>query len=272
MDSHEKAFSEVASVPALVAGAWANAGRAALPALPWLALWALAGGFYKWALSTGTGGAVLTLAALVLVFVAGVLASLRIYRAMLPDAKGSFVQLAHVNLALYLAFFLIGFFVLFFVGAFGVAMLQMSGVIDLAASPDEAQMQAAFSHLLRTPYGVALVMIYATGMGGLAYLALRLLLVGAATVARGQAMVFRTWRWTKGLAARLGMAALATHVVPFALGALANIALIHAMGQSEPALFATGITGLALHAPFVLGGHGLAVALLLRLSPGGKIA
>ncbi|MEZ5998314.1 MAG: hypothetical protein R3B98_06435 [Hyphomonas sp.] len=272
MDSHEKAFAEVASVPALVTAAWGNAARAAVPALPWLALWALAGGLYKWALATMTGGTGLALIAVVLVFVTGILASQRIYRAMLPEAKGRFLQLAHVNLAIYLAFFLIGFFILFFVGAFGVAMLQISGVIDLAASPDEAEMQAAFNHLLRTPYGVALVMVYAAGMAGLAFLALRLLLAGAATMASGQTMVFRTWRWTRGLAARLGMAALATHVVPFVLGVLVNIGMIGVIGRSEPAIFASGVTAFILQMPFILAGHGLAVALLLRLHPGGKIA
>ncbi|MBD3769586.1 MAG: hypothetical protein IE925_05505 [Rhodobacterales bacterium] len=272
MDSHAPSPAAQPSIPNLIAQAWRLAAQAALPGLPWLALLALMGGFYKWALSTGTGGTMLTLAALTVLFLAGVQASLMIYRAMIPGAKGAFMALMHMNLAIYLAFFFISFFVFFFVGIFGVVMLQLSGLVDLAAEGADQQIPAALAGMMSTPYGWALSIVYATGLGGLAFLALRLLLTGAATVQTGHVMVFRTWRWTKGDVLRLGAASLVTHVLPFLVGYLLNLLIISAAGTGEVAQFATGVTGLALQAPFILAGHGLAVAALRAIGPAPEIA
>lgn len=262
MKSPPEALSEAASINALIVAAWRNAAKAALPALPWLALLSLAGGFYHWAMTTGTGGTLLTLAALTCVFVTGVQASLTAYRAMIPGANGSFMSLARTNLALYLCFFFVGFFVFFFVGAFGVLMLQMSGLVDLGTETADEQFQSALGQMLGTPYGAALLAVYAAGLTGLCFLALRLILSGAATVQRGRSMVFRTWGWTKGRALRLGIASLATHIAPFFAGFLANLAVTGLLGPAEPMLFLSGVTGIALLAPFILAGHGLAVAAL----------
>lgn len=265
-------MDESVSIPALVGEAWRNAARAAIPALPWLALLALAGGFFNWSFETGDGGTLLTLAALTGVFVAGVQASLTAYRAMIVGAKGRFMALMHMNLAIYLAFFLIGFFVLFFVGAFGVMMLQLSGLVDLSAEGADAQIQPALNSMMATPYGWALAAVYATGLTGLCFLALRLLLTGAATVQTGHVMVFRTWGWTKGHVIRLGLASLATHVVPFLLGVLADMALIPMIGTGDVGQFLAGVVFLALMMPFILAGHGLAVAALPPASPDPDVA
>lgn len=262
MESNVSTAADHLTVPALVMAAWSKARQALGPALPWLALLALTGGFYKWALNTGTGGTLLTLGALTAVFVAGVQASLTAYRAMMPGAPGAFMSLVRTNLALYLAFFFIGFFIFFFVGAFGVLMLQMSGLVDLGAETADEQFRSALRTMLATPYGLLLMGVFAAGLAGLSYLALRLLLAGAATVQRGRSMVFRTWGWTKGEVVRLGVASLATHVVPFFTGLAVNLAIIHTMGPGEVALFVTGLTGILLQVPFILAGHGLAVAAL----------
>nr|WP_321359189.1 hypothetical protein [uncultured Hyphomonas sp.] len=266
MDSNTSSPAVAPAIPDLIGQAWRLAAKAALPGLPWLALLALTGGFYKWALNTGAGGTMLTLAALVIFFLAGVQASLMIYRAMIPDAKGAFMALMHMNLAIYLAFFFVSFFIFFFVGIFGVVMLQLSGLVDLAAEGADQQIPAALAGLMSTPYGWALSIVYATGLGGLAFLALRLLLTGAATVKFGRVMVFRTWRWTKGNVLRFGAASLATHVLPFLAGYVANLAIVSAVGQGEIAVFATGASGLLLLGPFLLAGHGLSVA-ALRATP-----
>ncbi|HPE47435.1 MAG TPA: hypothetical protein PLR76_03530 [Hyphomonas sp.] len=257
------------SIPDLIREAWRLAARAARPALPWLGLTALAGGLYQWAL--GQGGLPAVMAAITL-FCAGVQASLTIYRAMMPGVKGSFWPLAHMNLAIYLAFFFIGFFILFFTAIIGMTMLQLSGVVDLAADPGQEEVQAALRAILPTPYGAALLLVFAAGMGGLSFLALRLLLAGAATVEAGQAMVFRTWTWTKGHALRLGAASLATHVLPFAAGLLVNAMLTPLMGTGDTARIASGVTFLILQGPFILAGHGLAVAALSRLRPAAGVA
>ncbi|WP_139068903.1 MULTISPECIES: hypothetical protein [unclassified Hyphomonas] len=272
MDSNTSSPAVSPSIPDLIAQAWRLAAQAALPSLPWLALLALMGGFYKWALNTGAGGTMLTLAALVVLFLSGVQASLMIYRAMIPEAKGAFMALMHMNLAVYLAFFFISFFIFFFVGIFGVVMLQLSGLVDLAAEGADEQIPAALAGMMSMPYGWALSAVYATGLGGLAFLALRLLLAGAATVQTGRVMVFRTWRWTKGDVLRLGAASLATHVLPFLAGYVANLVIVGAAGQGEVATFATGVTGLFLQAPFILAGHGLAVAALRAAHPPANVA
>ena len=272
MDSNTSSPAAAPSIPDLIVQAWRLAAQAALPALPWLVLLSLMGGFYKWALNTGTGGTMLTLAALVVVFLAGVQASLTIYRAMIPGAKGAFMALMHMNLAIYLAFFFVSFFIFFFVGIFGVVMLQLSGLVDLAAEGADQQIPAALAGMMSTPYGWALSIVYATGLGGLVFLAVRLLLTGAATVQTGRVMVFRTWRWTKGDAVRLGSAALVTHVLPFLVGYVANLVIISLTGQGEIALFATGVTALLLQVPFILAGHGLAVAALRAVHPSGDVA
>ena len=272
MDSNTSSPAPTPSIADLIVEAWRLAAKAALPALPWLALLSLMGGFYKWALNTGTGGTMLTLAALVVLFLAGVQASLMIYRAMIPDAKGAFMALMHMNLAIYLAFFFVSFFIFFFVGIFGVVMLQLSGLVDLAAEGADQQIPAALAGMMSTPYGWALSIVYATGLSGIAFLALRLLLTGAATVQTGRVMVFRTWRWTKGDVVRFGSASLATHVLPFLAGYVANLAINSVAGQGDVALFATGVTGLLLQAPFILAGHGLAVAGLKAVHPASDIA
>lgn len=259
------------SVPALAAEAWRNAAKAARPALPWLALLSLAGGFFNWAFEVG-GGTLLALAALSCVFVAGVQASLAAYRAMIPGAQGRFMALMHMNLAIYLAFFFIGFFVLFFVGLFGVIMLQMSGLVDLSAEGADAQIESALSAMMATPYGWALAAVYATGLTGLCYLALRLLLAGAATARTGQVMVFRTWGWTKGHVVRLGLASLATHVAPCVAGFLAHLALSAMIGPGDAGLFLSGIVFIALQIPFLLAGHGLAAAALPPAPPAMDVA
>lgn len=272
MDSNISSPAVSPSISGLIVQAWRLAAKAALPGLPWLALLALMGGFYKWALNTGSGGTMLTLAALVVLFLAGVQASLIIYRAMIPGAKGAFMALMHMNLAIYLAFFFTGFFVFFFVGIFGVVMLQLSGLVDLAADGADQQIPAALAGMMSTPYGWALSIVYAAGLGGLVFLAIRLLLTGAATVQSGQVMVFRTWRWTKGDVLRFGTASLVTHILPFLVGYVANLVIIDAAGQGEIALFATGVTGLLLQAPFILAGHGLAVAALAAVHPTADVA
>jgi hypothetical protein len=272
MDSNASLPAVSPSVPNLIARAWRLAAKTTLPAAPWLALLALAGGFFAWALKTSAGGTMLTLAALVLVFLAGVQASLMIYRGMLTNAKGSFMALMHMNLAIYLAFFFISVFIFFFVWVFGLLMLQLSGVVDFSSEVPSSGGDAEYNALMTTPYGYALAIVFAIGLGGLAFLALRLLLTGAATVKTGHVMVFRTWRWTKGDVLRFGMASLVTHVLPFLVGYALNVGLVQVMGQGEVSLFVTGMTGLALQAPFILAGHGLSVAALEAAHPAVDVA
>ena len=65
---------------------------------------------------------------------------------------------------------------------------------------------------------------------------------------------------------------LATHVLPFLVGYVANLVIVNAAGQGEIAVFATGVSGLLLQVPFILAGHGLAVAALRAMHPPASVA
>jgi hypothetical protein len=273
MDSNASSPAVSPSIPDLIVQAWRLAAQAALPSLPWLALLALDGRFLQMGAqhrrrrhNADAGGARRSFP----VGGAGLADDLP------GDDSGSERGLhgpdAHEPRHLYLAFFFIGFFIFFFVGVFGVVMLQLSGLVDFAAEGADEQIPAALAGMMSTPYGWALSAVYATGLGGLAFLALRLLLAGAATVQTGRVMVFRTWRWTKGDVLRLGAASLATHVLPFLAGYVANLLIVGTAGQGEIAIFATGVSGLFLQAPFILAGHGLAVAALRAAHPPASVA
>ncbi|MFN7163176.1 MAG: hypothetical protein ACK4P2_00005, partial [Hyphomonas sp.] len=90
---------------------------------------------------------------------------------------------------------------------------------------------------------------------------------GAATAATGEAQVFRTWGLTKGHLKTLALASLATHILPFLLGAAINGAL-HRIWPATPLGLGIGAAaGILLMAPFLLAGHGLAAAAWVALKP-----
>ncbi|MEH6411934.1 MAG: hypothetical protein V7741_15510 [Hyphomonas sp.] len=247
---------------------WRLALRAYVPGLPWLAALMVAAGLYRLALGSAAGGnSLIAFALLAAVFLAGVAYSLQVYRAMLGRPAGQFIQLAHANLATYMAFIFIGVFIGFFLAILPGILLEASGRTDLGAKTDPAVVQAAFMDMLPTAYGAVFLAACAVGLWALCFMALRLLLIGAATVSRGETMVFRTWPWTRGHGLRLGLAAMVTHVAPFAMAVAANAALDPVLGASPAGLFIGGALGVLLLAPFILAGHGLAVTVLPRLAP-----
>lgn len=256
------------SIPGLVAEAWSLAARAARPSLVLMLALITAGGIYTFAIGPGSaiGDAAPAIAALV-VFVVGIEYSLVCYRAMLETRKGDRLRLAHANLAIYVAFLFVGVFVGFFLLILPGILLKASGRADLDAETPPEQVQAALIDMLPTAYGAVLILACLAGAAVLVFMALRLLLAGAATVATGETMVFRTWPWTKGYALKLGVAALATHLAPFTLAVLVNWGLRDVWGASAVGAFLSGAVGMALLVPFLLSGHGLAVAALSRLQP-----
>jgi hypothetical protein len=246
---------------------WRFASRAFIPTLPWLAGLMVSAGLYRLALGSAAGGSsIIAFALLAVVFAAGVAYSLHIYRAMLDRPAGKFLQLAHANLAAYTAFLFVGVFIGFFLAILPGILLEASGRTDLGADTPPVVVQAAFMDMLPTAYGAVFLIACAVGLWALCLMALRLLLIGAATVSLGETMVFRTWPWTKGHGLRLGLAAMVTHVAPFALAVAANAALHPVFATSSAGLFAGGALGSLLLVPFILAGHGLAVAVMPRLA------
>lgn len=252
----------------IVVESWRLAVRALVPSLPWLGLLMALAGLYRLVLGMDFDrSAIVALNLLAAVFFAGVAFSLHIYRAMLGARTGKYLHLVHVNLAVYVVVLFVGVFIGFFLLILPGILLEASGRTDLAADTAPAVVQAAFMDMLPTAYGAVFLIACALGLWALCFLVVRLLLVGAATVSRDESMVFRTWPWTKGHAFRLSLAALATHVAPFGLAVAVNAALNPLLGTSAAGLFVGGALGMLLLAPFILAGHGLAVAVLPRLMP-----
>jgi hypothetical protein len=252
----------------IAAEAWRLAARACVPSLPWLGLLMVLAGLYRLVLGMEVNGAaIIALNLMAGVFFAGVAFSLSIYRSMLGARSGKYLQLVHVNLAVYMAFLFVGVFIGFFLLILPGILLEASGRTDLGAETPPAVVQAAFMDMLPTAYGAVFLIACALGLWALCLLAVRLLLVGAATVSRGETMVFRTWPWTKRHAFRLSLAALVTHVAPFGLAVAINAALNPLLGTNPAGHFMGGALGILLLAPFILAGHGLAVSVLPRLMP-----
>ena len=252
----------------IAADAWRLAARACLPSLPWLGPLMLFAGLYRLVIGMAfNGAAIVALNLMAAVFFAGVAYSLNIYRTMLGARTGKYLQLVHVNLAVYVAVLFVAVFIGFFLAILPGILLEASGRTDLGAETAPAVVQAAFMDMLPTAYGAVFLIACALGLWALCFMAVRLLLVGAATVSREESMVFRTWPWTKGHGFRLSLAALATHVAPFFAAVAINAALNPLLGTSAVGHFVGGALGILLLAPFILAGHGLAVTVLPRLMP-----
>jgi len=255
----------------LIAEAWRGAARALMPVLPWLALLALAGGTYSLGLRSEFGLWLPLIGALA-TFGAGVELSRRVYASLGASRPGSLLPLAHANLAVYVAFLFIGFFVGFFLLILPGILIEAAGQYTIDSDSPPALVQEAFLAMLGTPYGAAYLLAAAAGGLFLLWAALRLTLFGAATAASGEAMVFRTWRWTRRHVLTLGAASLVTHVLPFAFAVAANAGLHTVLPDTGPGHFIAGAAGILLLTPFFLAGHGLAAAALPRLKPAENVA
>ncbi len=245
---------------------WRQGLGALAPNLRWLGLFALAGGFYSAALHLD-GNLAAPLAMVIATFLAGVQFSRGVYRSLIGPRPGGFLQLAHANLAVYLAFVFIGFFIGFFLLILPGILIEAQGTYDLGKDAAPELVQKAFLEMLPTPFGVFYIFVALAGAGVISWFALRLILMGAATIDRGSAHVFRTFAWTRGHALKLGAAALATHAAPFAAAVAANMALRAAVPDTAIGHVIEGAAGILLFAPFLLAGHGMAAAAYRRLRP-----
>ncbi|MFN7056087.1 hypothetical protein [Hyphomonas sp.] len=250
----------------VAAESWRRGLQAMGAVYPWLLLFALAGGIYAAGLYSDYG-LWLPLAGAIASFAAGVELSRRIYAALGHGAAGAYMPLAHANLAVYVAFLFMGFFVGFFLLILPGILIEAAGQYAIDKDSPPEQVQEAFVAMLGTAYGAAYLAVAAVGAAFLGWSALRLTVFGAATAARGEAMVFRTWRWTRGNVLALGVVSSFTHVMPFLAGLAANFALQAALPDTLTGHFLAGMAGILLFAPFLLAGHGLAAAAFERLRP-----
>ncbi len=259
-------MAEPLQTRSLIAEAWRTGLAALAPNAAWLALFALLMG--GWSASTADADRIAITTVLAgLAFAAGVRLSLGLYRTLLGTRSGTLLSLAHANLAATLGFGFIAFFILFFCGAFGVMMLHLSGLVDLAAEPDAAAVSAAQARLYGTPYGAALILVSLAGAAALAFVALRLLIFAPMTVTASKAHVFRTWPLTKGRVLPLALAALATYAAPLVAGLIAMRLIGTYLPASIAGDFGRGALAVVCLTPFLLAGHGVAAAAFQRLKP-----
>jgi len=249
----------------LIREGWQQGLGALVPNLRWLALFAAAGGAYS--ASLHMPGMAAPLVMVVITFLAGVQVSRGIYTHLIGPRPGGFLQLAHANLAVYLAFLFIGVFIAFFLLILPGILIEAQGKHDLGAEAAPELVQAAFLDMLATPYGAVYLLVCAGGFAVLAYFALRLTLYGAATFDRRKAQVFETFPWTRGHWRKLGAASLATHLAPFAAGLGANYLLQLVLPETAAGHVLEGAAGILLFTPFLLAGHGMAAAAYRRLKP-----
>lgn len=250
----------------LVKEGWQQGLAALAPNLRWVALFALAGALYSASLRL-PGNIAAPLAMAILTFGAGIQLSRGVYRSLIGPRPAGFVALAHANLAVYLAFLFIGFFIGFFLLILPGILIEAQGKHVLGSGAPPELVQQAFRDLLPTPYGAVYLIVAAAGLGVLCYFALRLTLFGAATIDRGKALVFQTFPWTKDNLPKLGIAALVTHVAPFVAAVAANAALRATLPDNFAGHLAEGAGGILLFTPFLLAGHGMAAAAYRRLKP-----
>lgn len=250
----------------LVKEGWQHGFTALAPNLRWLGLFALAGGLYSASLRLD-GNLAAPLAMAIATFGAGIQLSRGLYRSLIGRRPGGFAALAHANLAVYLAFLFISFFVGFFLLILPGILIEAQGKYALGADVSPELVQQAFLEMLPTPYGIVYLLVAAAGLAVLCYFALRLTLYGAATIDRGKAQVFETFPLTRGRLKPLAAAALATHVAPFAAALAANAALQTVLPATAAGHVIEGAAGILLFTPFLLAGHGMAAAAYRRLKP-----
>lgn len=143
-----------------------------------------------------------------------------IYRQQLrPDAETKFwqdyIRLLVAALLYGLALFLILFIVALALILMSVVLVVASGYDPSATGPNSVDGSIA---ALRASGAIWLLYaLLAAGAAAVWWLCLRLMLYGAATIARGKVLIFQTWPWTKGHVLRLGLISLIFIVLPTGL-------------------------------------------------------
>ena len=200
-------------------------------------------------------------------FGAGIQLSRGLYRTLIGPRPGGFLALSHANLALYLAFLFFGFFIGFFLLILPGILIEAQGKYELGGDAAPELLRQAFLDMLPTAYGAVYLLIAAVGAWILSFFALRLTLFGAATFDQGKALVFQTFPWTRNHLRTLGLAALITHVAPFAAGLAANAGLRALLPETMAGHFIEGAGGIVLFTPFLLARHGMAAEAYGALKP-----
>lgn len=111
-----------------------------------------------------------------------------------------------------------------------------------------------------------LSVVFMLTLFGVLWFAVRMMLFGVATAARGTVHVFRTWAWTKGHAVPMAVGALVFAVAPVIVLGYASANVAGVLSLSNNAVLAAGLAAI-FQVPAAWLGHGFAATIYTRLAP-----
>ena len=262
-----------------IAASYAFAARAfmpSLPSLPYLLAFAVAVAILASEIAAPLPPMLWLIGFLLaagIAFAAGCIYSAKLYGLALRTgpsfpARDDVINLGFANAAVYLLFGLLSFFVGFFLLMLPGVLMAQSGLLNTEqAQSDPEAVQAALGELMRGPGGVIVALVALAGFIFLAYVALRLVMFGIATFARGEIRVLSTWGWTKGNLAKIAQIAVFTHGLPFLVVFAALWLLRPIGGDTILGAGARAFVNVLLSALVILPGHGMATKVYLMLAP-----
>ncbi len=195
-----------------------------------------------------------------------------IYRQLLAPTSGNSLaedtgKLILANLLVYMVFIIVAFIAMLFLVIVSGILVIASGYDPSTADPSDI---SGSMDALRASGAVwVLYGLIAVVSAVLVWFALRLVLYGATTIARGRVLVFQSWPLTKGAGFRLALLAGVFIGLPAALLMLAHLNRVPTvlwLAVPDGAVSLQGaVLGVVLNAGAFLFGHSFAAALYRRL-------
>ncbi len=195
-----------------------------------------------------------------------------IYRQLLAPKTGNSLakdtgKLILANLLVFMAFVIVAFIAMLFLVIVSGILVVASGYDPSAADPSD--ISGSMDALRRSGAVWLLYGLIAVVAGVLVWFALRLVLYGAATIARGRVLVFQSWSLSKGAVVRIALLAGVFVAIPAAALMLAHLNHVPAvlwLAVPGGSVSLQGVLlGVALNAAAFLFGHSFAAALYRRL-------
>lgn len=280
------------STSSLMRDTLASARKVSVATLPALLLFCIAVGVQSYFNTLASQGGQLVflwvLSGIVTIFI-GCFWSADMYRKLLPEAGtrgvlADALRLLVANLAVYGLYFLLLFLLTLFFSIFAGVLIGSAGYDPSDAPTSTEAVWQSMRALSSSGGAVVLYLLLLLAAAALVWLGLRLMLFGAATVAERNLVIFRSWSWTSGHAARIALLWAFLQLIPWLVLTLVATGVMYTMGfESVFSPFTGGEQGLSqaqhlmralavglgtlVTAPVYWLGHGLAVAIYQRLAP-----
>lgn len=258
-------MTPVLSIPDIFLATLAGARQAAMASLAYAAAFIVAFAAMVWgaeALPESTAGSLGFLILVTAAMAAYCLFSAAIYRRLVPHTG----SLATATWKLVLAWVLI--FVIAAILATAIVLFfsligSSLGVVSGEAGQDITDMTA---QMRENGTFYPLSVLFMLTLLGVFWFAVRMMLFGVATAARGAVHVFRTWAWTKGYALPMAAGAPVFVVVPVIVFGYAADGLTRALPLAENIALQAGLVAM-FQVPAAWLGHAYAAAIYTRIAP-----